>query len=82
MLVPGARDYFMVVRNVDALRRVSPLLLVLKGLQLAHHLAQIHVRSLLLLLLLLLLFLSARYAFLHHRKQVLVFDSYLNLGID
>ena len=82
----GARDHFVVVRDVDALGRVTPLLLVLEGLQLAHHFAQIHFRSLLFLfflfLLILLLFLRTRYALLHHRKQVLVFDSHLNLGID
>jgi len=45
----------MVVRNVDAIRRIALLLLVFVSLQVAHHLTQIHVLRLLLLLLLLLI---------------------------
>ena len=75
MLVPGPRYHLVIVRYIDALGGISSVLFVFVGLQVSHHLRQIHVRCLLLVLLLLFM------ALLHHRKQVLVFDGHLDLGI-
>ena len=65
----------MIVGYIDALGRISLVLFVFEGLQVAHHLAEIHVRSLGLCFVLLLV------ALLHHRKQIFVFDSHLDLWV-
>ena len=65
----------MIVGYIDALGGISLVLFVFEGLQVAHHFAEIHVRSLGLCFVLLLV------ALLHHRKQILVFDCHLDLRV-
>ena len=70
-----SRDHAMVVRNIDAARGISFILLILISLQATHHLVQIHSSNRF------LLFSFTLNTHLHHTKQVFIVNTNASIPI-